>query len=60
MVIMGRKSLSAHEEDENGCRADIDVRRSEPTILYRRYVDIVWVLKKNLNFLLSRRNRVSF
>lgn len=61
MVIMGHKSLSLYEEDENGGRPDIVVRRSERTTLCRRYVDIVWVLYiKKLNFLLSRRNRVSF
>lgn len=40
---MGHKSLSSHEEHENGRRPDVVVRRSERTTLYRRYVHIVWV-----------------
>jgi len=43
MVIMGHKSLSVYEEDENGRRPDVVLRRSERTTLCRRYVDIVWV-----------------
>lgn len=61
MVMMGHKDLTVYEEDENGRRPDVVLRRSERTTLCRRYVDIVWVLYiKKLNFLLSRRNRVSF
>lgn len=61
MVMMGHKGLSVYEEDENGRRPDVVLRRSERTTLCRRYADIVWVLYiKKLNFLLSRRNRVSF
>lgn len=59
--MMGHKDLTVYEEDENGRRPDVVLRRSERTTLCRRYVDIVWVLYiKKLNFLLSRRNRVSF
>jgi len=58
---MGHKSRSVYEEDENGRRPDVVLRRSERTTFRRRYVDIVWVLYvKKLNFPLSRRNRVSF